>query len=204
MHRELGDERSRYGRRSLREQLDDVIAWPASHQVATGVILVVVVGALLLVVARGRPASVGDLAVGDCLYVPTAAAQDSTSLRPVGEAGAVEEVLLTVGGQLTACTASHGHEVSAIVAPTLPTHAPGQMPGLLDEAAKRRMTAPLCDQAFEGYIGRSRAESRYVTFPVVPGIEGAEAWLDGGRRTVCLVARADGVWMDHPARGSGE
>jgi hypothetical protein len=204
MHRELGDERSRYGRKSLRERLGDVIAWPASNRFATGIILVVVVGGLILAVAQGRPAGLRDLNVGDCLYVPTAAAEDAGNSRPIGEPAAVLRVVLTVGAERTTCTGSHGHEVSAIVAPTLPTRGPGEMLGLLDEAAMRAMTAPLCDQAFAGYVGRPLALSRFVTFPVVPDVDGAEDWLNGGRRTVCLVARADGDWMDHPARGSGE
>lgn len=208
MPRELGDERSRYGRRSIRELLDDLIAWPASHTFATGIIVIVVVGALLLAATRGRPANLRELTVGDCLFVPTAAAQDAVGTRPIGEPAAVSEVLLTVGAERAACTASHGHEVSAIVIPVLPsppTRPPGQMPGgLLDEAAMRRITAPLCDQAFEAYVGRSIGESRYITFPVVPDVDGGAAWIDGGRRTVCLVARADGQWMDRPARNSGE
>ena len=204
MPRELGDERARYGQRSLRERLDDVIAWPASHHFATVVILVVVVGALLLAAARGLSVNLRDLAVGNCLYVPTAAALDAGSARPIGEAAVVVSVLLTDGAERTACTASHGHEVSAIVTPALPTRAPGEMGELLDEAVMRAMTAPLCEQAFEAYVRRSLGESRYVTFPVVPGADGAAAWVRGGQRTVCLVARADGQWMDQPARGSGE
>jgi hypothetical protein len=68
----------------------------------------------------------------------------------------------------------------------------------------RRLTAPLCDAAFAGYVGRPLGGSRFTTFPVVPDADGAEAWLNGGTRTVCLVARSDGHWMDHPARGSRE
>jgi hypothetical protein len=206
--RELGDERARYGQRSLRERLDDVIAWPASHHFATVVLLVVVVGAVLLAAARGLSVSLRDMAVGDCLYVPTAAALDAGSARPIGDAAAVTGILLTSGAERTACSASHGHEVSAIVVPapsTMPTLAPGELPGtLLEEATMRSITAPLCEQAFEAYVGLPLEESRYVTFPVVPGADGAEAWIDGGRRTVCLVARSDGQWMDHLARASNE
>lgn len=207
MPRELGDERARYGRKSLRERLEDSIAWPSEHPFATGVIVIVVAGALLLASLRGRSASVADLAVGDCLFVPTAAARDDANPRPIGEEPVVLDVLLTGGAQQAACTASHGHEVSAIVtpaSPTLPSLGPGEMPTVLDGPAMRALTAPLCEDAFEAYVGRPLDGSRYVTFPVVPGADGAAAWITGGRRTVCLVARADGQWMDHPARGSGE
>ena len=207
MPRELGDERARYGKKGLRERLEDVIAWPVEHRFATGVIVIVVAGALLLASLRGRAATLADLAVGDCLFVPTAAARDDASSRPIGEEPVVLDFLLTGGAERAACTASHGHEVSAIVTPTLPTvptRAPGEMSNLLDEAAMRALTAPLCEDAFEAYVGRPLDESRYVTFPVVPGVDGAAAWIAGGRRTACLVARADCQWMDHPARESGE
>jgi hypothetical protein len=194
MPRELGDERTRYGRRSLREQFDDALAWPASHRFATGVIVVVVVGALLLSVGSGRFANPDSLAVGDCLYVPTAAAKDPISTRPIGDAASVELIVVEGGAQEAGCTASHGHEVSAIVTGPDPS-AP------LDRAAIHLLTGPLCEAAFPGYVGHALAGSRYVTFPVVPE---ASDWIAGGRRTICLLARNDGLWMESPARGSGE
>lgn len=194
MPRELGDERSRYGRRSLREQVDDALAWPASHRLATGVILVVVVGALLLSVGSGRFANPDSLAVGDCLYVPTAAAKDPVSTRPIGDAAAVELIVVAGGAQEAGCTASHGHEVSAIV-----TGPAASAP--VDRDAIHTLTRPLCEAAFPDYVGHPLAGSRFVTFPVVPE---APVWTAAGRRTICLVARNDGQWMDHAARGSGE
>lgn len=201
MRRELGDERKRYGRKSLREQLEDAIAWPGNHRSATGVILVVIAGALLLVAVRGGATSLRGLAVGDCLYIPTAAAQDPLSLRPIGEAPAVEEVLITAGAEEAACTASHGHEVAAIVVLPDPSRATGEIGQLFDRDAIRRQAQPLCDAAVEAYLGHALADSTFVAFPVAPE---PKAWVDGGRQTVCLVARRDGQWMDHPARGSGE
>ena len=207
MPRELGDERARYGRKGVREQLGDVLDWPREHRFAAGIIVIVIVGALLLAAVRGRFVDYRDLAVGDCLFVPTAAARDPSSTRPVGEPDAVVAVILSGGGERAACDASHGHEVSAVVMaeplPTLCTPVPPcEMPsGVLDRAAIELLVRPACDAAFAGYVGRALAGSRYVTFPVAPE---PVAWLAGGRRTVCLVARADGMWMDHPARGSGE
>lgn len=202
MPRELGDERSRYGRRSLREQLDDALAWPGTHRVATGVILVVVVGALLIALAQGRSKGPGGLAVGDCLYIPTAAALDPVSTRPIGDAAAVELVVVSGDAQEAGCTASHGHEVSAIVTGPDPSVTSGTGIGTpFDRDAIHRLTMPLCEAAFEGYVGHALASSIYVTFPVVPE---APDWVAGGRRTICLVARNDGTWMDHTARGSGE
>jgi heme A synthase len=201
MHRELGDERTRYGRKSLREQVEDVVAWPASHRFATGVILLVVVGALLLASVQGKFEDPANLVVGDCLYVPTAAAKDPTSARPIGEAAVVADAVLAGGAQKAGCAGSHGHEVSAIVTGPEPSVVPGAMPLLLDRGAIQQLTKPLCEAAFAGYIGHALEGSAYVTFPAVPE---APEWIAGGRRTICLVARNDGVWLDHPARGSGE
>lgn len=201
MHRELGDERARYGRRSLREQLDDVVAWPASHRTATAIILLVFGGGALLYLAGGRHIDRRDMAVGDCLYAQTAAAQDPVSTRPIGEPRAVEEVVVAGGAQRTECSASHGHEVAAIVAGPEPSIVPGELPQLLDLDEIHRGAQPLCEAAFAGYVGRELVGSRYLVFPIAPG---PEAWVAEGRRTICLLARADGQWMDHPARGSGE
>jgi hypothetical protein len=41
----------------------------------------------------------------------------------------------------------------------------------------------------------------YETFAVVPD---EARWDAGFHRAICIVARADGQWMTHPARGSGE
>lgn len=202
MHRELGDERARYGRKGLGERVEDAIAWPGSHRFATGVIVVVVVGALLIAAAQGRFERPRDLAAGDCLYVPTAAALDPISTRPIGDAGAVELVVVAGGAQKAGCGASHGHEVSAIVTgpdPSLPRET--GIGTIFDRDAIHRLTRPLCEAAFAGYVGHSLDGSAFVTFPAVPE---APEWIAGGRRTICLVARNDGTWMDHPARSSGE
>jgi hypothetical protein len=201
MHRELGDERARYGRKTFREQVDDAIAWPGSHRFASAIILVVVVGALLIAALQGRFVDPRNLAVGDCLYVPTAAALDPTTSRPIGDAGAVELVVVAGGAQKAGCTASHGHEVSAILTGPDPGPRPSGIGTLFDRDAIHRLMRPLCEAAFAGYVGHALEGSSFVTFPAVPE---APEWLAGGRRTICLVARNDGSWMDHAARGSGE
>lgn len=201
MHRELGDERSRYGRKSWRETIDDALAWPGTHRGATAIVLLVLGGAVALALLTGRGIDRRDLAVGECLYVPTAAARDPVSTRPIGEAEPVEEVVVAGGAQRTDCTASHGHEVTAIVLDPEPSRAAGEIGTLLDRDGLHRLTQPSCDAAFAAYVGHELAGSRYATFPVVPE---PQAWIAEGRRTVCLVARRDGQWMVHPARGSGE
>lgn len=89
-----------------------------------------------------------------------------------------------------ACQAvsAHGHEVSALVDPA-------SLRYLLSEAQVA------CRDAFAGYVGHALAGSRYITSPAIPT---AEAQAAGAKEAICLVARSDGGWMDHPARGSGE
>lgn len=202
MHRELGDERTRYGRKTPREQVEDALAWPGSHHFAMGVILVIVVGAVLITALQGRFENPRNLGVGDCLYVPTAAALDPTSTRPIGDAGAVELIVVAGGAQKAGCTASHGHEVSAILIGPDPSHPRASGLGtLFDRDAIHRLMQPLCEAAFADYVGHALVGSAFVTFAAIPE---APEWIAGGRRTICLVARNDGTWMDHPARGSGE
>jgi hypothetical protein len=201
--RKLGDERARYGRKSLREQLGDVIGWIAIHRVATAMVVGFLAVGLLLAGTQGLQVDPASLAVGDCLYVRTDAAQGDD--RPIGDEHDVALTLLAGGAERASCAVSHGHEVSAIVTPAvLPTPSPGATPALLDATSIRAVTGPLCNAAFAGYVGHALDGSRYATFPVVPDAGGAAAWLNDGRRTICLVARADGQWMDHPARASGE
>jgi hypothetical protein len=198
----MGGERARYGRKSWRERIDDVLAWPGAHRGSTAVILIMLGGAVALSFLSGRGVERRDLAVGDCLYVPTAAARDPSSTRPIGEAAPVEEVVVAGGAQRTPCNASHGHEVSAVLTGPEPTARPiGEIGTRFDRDAIHRLMQPLCEAAFAGYVGGDLAGSAYVTFPVAS--EDAE-WVADGRRTVCLVARSDGQWMDGPARSSGE
>lgn len=205
MSRQVGDERARYRRKGLREQIDDAFSWPAAHPIATLVILAFLVVGTLFFGSRALFVRPESLAVGDCLYIRTAAIQDES--RPIGSERQVSDVLLAGGAERAGCGSSHGHEVSAIVMPfgsVAPSRPPGETGFAMGPNEMRAMTLPLCQAAFEDYVGRPLADSRYLTFPAVPDIEGGPSWLEGQRRTVCLVARRDGAWMDHPAHGSGE
>jgi hypothetical protein len=198
--RQLGDERARYRRLSLREQLDELLAWPATHRIAAALIVAVLIIGLLLAFTGGLLVAPESLAVGDCLFVRTSANQ--ADARPIGEIDEVSATLVAGGAERASCSASHGHEVSAIVFGPTPSVVRGELRAeTLDADAIRRVMQPLCDAAFAGYVGRSLAGSRYVTFPVAPQ---PQTWIAEGGRTICLVARADGEWMDHPARESGE
>jgi hypothetical protein len=186
MPRELGDERSRYGRRSLREQIDEVITWPANHRFATGIILVVIVGAVLLSVTAGIFRDPRELAVGDCLFVRTGTAPDDA--RPIGDPKTVESAVIAGGAETAGCGSSHGHEVSALI----DLASLGDVPSDAETA---------CAQAFPAFVGHALDGSRYITLAAVPT---AEAQAAGAKQAICLVARDDGQWMDHAARGSGE
>jgi hypothetical protein len=199
MSRQVGDERARYGRKSLREQLEDLFAWPAAHPVGTFVLLFFLVVGSLFFGSRALGVRFESLVVGDCLYVRTDAAQEE--LRPIGERAAVTQTLVAGGAERTDCGASHGHEVSAVVTVPLPSQAVGEIGEQLTADQIKALSDPLCDAAFEGYVGHALAGSRYTTYAVFPE---PAAWVASDRRTVCLIARVDGAWMDHLARGRGE
>jgi hypothetical protein len=133
------------------------------------------------------------LAVGDCLYVRVPAGSSETQV--IGSPDVVRAVLLSGGAERASCTASHGHEVSARVeVPAVPPLPSGVsvLPTVLAEATVA------CDNAFAGYVGKALADSLYESIAVVP------ATFETSADVICLVARRDGQWMDHPARGSGE
>ena len=141
------------------------------------------VGAILSA-TRGTTLHPADLRVGDCLYVRTSTSQDVD--HPIGTTEEVVAILLGGGAERASCDASHGHEVSLVLDLTT-----GRTIGLDFE----------CRGAFAGYVGHALDGSRYTTFPVLPTGTQQSAGAQAG---FCLIARADGQWMDHPARGSGE
>jgi uncharacterized RmlC-like cupin family protein len=179
-------ERDRYGRKSIGEQVDDLVEWFPAHRTASLVILVFLAIGVAVFAWPRSSASVRDLRVGDCLYIPTGTPADD--VRPIGDERSVTQTLFGDGAQQAGCDASHGHEVSAIV----------------DFAAVGYVFAEAevrCGQVFEAFVGHPLAGSIYATFAAVPS---DQQQLAGATRAICLVARSDGHWMDHPARGSGE
>ena len=148
---------------------------------------------ILLSVSGGRSVAAADLEVGDCLYVRTSAS--AFTARPIGGPDEVGAALLAGGAERAGCAASHGHEVSARVEvpASTPVASGAPVPSTVLAGAKAA-----CEAAFAGYVGLALADSRYETFAVMTTSSGNTADV------VCLVARRDGEWMDHPARGSGE
>jgi hypothetical protein len=185
MPRELGDERARYGRKSWRERLEDVLDWPSSHSTLAGVLVAFVVVGLLVSASRGLRVDPDAIEVGDCLFVRATVAQPE---RPIGDQADVVKAVVAGSMEKAACDASHGHEVSRVV----------DLTTLGDPQADSEAA---CSRAFEAYVGHAEAASRFVTFAAVPTPPEQAA---GATLGICLVARGDGQWMDHPARGSGE
>ena len=105
-------------------------------------------------------------------------------------------MLLGGGAEQAPCNGSHDHEMSAIVdlAPMVSDDTPSQ-------EALAQYAAGVCRDAFPGYVGRAVDSPMYETFAAVPTADG---WAAGSHTGICLVARRDGQWMTHPARGSGE
>jgi len=180
-------ERDRYPRMTLRDQVDEVVDWVRTNRV---VVIVGLIGLAVLVFAFWPPAAarIEDLRVGDCLYIRTSASSEiGPSARPIGEPGLVEAALMANGAQRTGCGASHGHEVAGLL---------DLNPGAISEVAEDR-----CQGDGASYVGRPLDVSIYEAFAAVPS---AEQRNTGVRRAICLVARRDGQWMDHPARNSAE
>lgn len=184
-------ERDRYPRMTFRDQLVAVLDWGRENRlVVLGLVVVAVyvVTQLILPPPTARP---GDLRVGDCLFVRTSASEEiGPGARPIGSPAAVGAALMTGGAERAGCDASHGHEVSSLI-----------------ELTERPQTNPLsssldraCEGVFDSYVG-GMASLTYETFAVVPG---PAQWDAGIHQAVCLVARLDGQWMTHSARGSGE
>ncbi len=189
--RQVGDERARYGRKSVGERLDDLWDTLARYRLwLVGAAVVMAIGAWFAVMSRN--VTVDRLAVGDCLYIPTTAADDPTTTAPIGVERDVEAALFGGGAEAAGCSSSHGHEVSALI--PLATAATTQ-------ADARTAVQATCDAAFAAFVAHGIAGSQFATFAAVPT---PDQWDSGERTAVCLVARADGQWMTTPARGSGD
>jgi len=182
-------ERDRYGRASLAERVGDVLGWFRAHPLALVPILIVGAGIVTQLVAPPRSALPNDLAVGDCLFIRTSAANAiGPGARPIGESPEAADVLMRGGAEQVDCLSSHGHEVSAVL-------------DLREHEYTPTEASAACDAALEPYVGRQPTRSRYVTFAALPT---SAAPAGGPQVGICLVARADGEWMDHPARGGRE
>jgi hypothetical protein len=176
---------------TLRDQLDELVDWVRGHYLVVLAVLVVAAYVVTQIILPPPSARPQDLRVGDCLFVRTAANSDlGPDARPIGDPASVGASLMSGGADQAGCGGSHGHEVSAVIDLTERPASPSS--AALDIA---------CGGAFESYVGRALGSSMYETYAAVPT---QAQWDAGIHRAVCLVARADGQWMSHAARGSDE
>ena len=194
MSRQVGDERGRYSRKSLRDRAIEAVDWARAHPAASTVLALFVGVVAIGYVAPARSALPDDLRIGDCLYVRTTSSMAvGPDARPIGPPSEVEAVLMSGGAEQAPCDTSHGHEVALVV-----RLQPGS--GASPDGERLALQAT-CDRTLEAFVGRAAALSLYETFVAIPNPDARAA---GVTHAVCLVARRDGQWMTHPARGSGE
>jgi Septum formation len=194
----MGDERpekERYQRASLLDQVRDELVnlW---HQPKVLLVIAVIVGGwLVLQLTTPAVVKLEELAVGDCIYVPTSTSGEIDAIRPIGSAIDVVGGLYRAGAERAPCDGSHGHEVAAVFLLEEPVGAP--FPGAVALEARQR---PVCEAAFEPFVGRPMDGSALQLTLAVPG---EAAWDDGRRVGVCLVNNADGSFLTGRAAGSG-
>jgi hypothetical protein len=180
----------RYPHLTMRDRAQELVGWFRSHRLAGLAMLLAVGWILVQLIAPPRSGRPEDLRVGDCLFVRTSSVDAfGPGARPIGDLQSVRASLLAGTAEQASCSGSHGHEVSAIIDTSELNSGP---------AATNYDAA--CAGVFGSYVGRTTG-SIYETFAVVPTEQQATA---GTQRVICLIARADGQWMTHPARGSGE
>ena len=190
-------ERDRYGRASIGEQLAGELHALRRHP---GVILVAVLvfgGGAVLALTRPQLVDVNGLAVGDCLYVHAADAQNDpgTTGRRIGTDSAIVDSLYSSGAERASCDMSHSHEVAAVWKEDGNAAAP--YPGA-DQLSRVHLAA--CQAAFEAYVGHP-VDGSELDFVVAVPTEGA--WSDAVRSGACLVEQADGGFLSSRAQGSG-
>ena len=182
----------RYPHASWRERLGNEWRSLLRHPGLILVIVLVAGGGLVLALTRPTYLRVGDLVVGECLYIPVGSSDLEVT---TGSEGTFLGVLYSKGAERAACTGSHSHEVIATW--TYPDAKGAAFPGPTALAEGR---AAECEAAFASYVGIPSASSVH-TFAI--GTPDQAAWDKGTRTGVCLLYRRDQVFMQAPAKGSG-
>ena len=187
-------EKERYQHASLWEQARDELLnlW---HQPKVLLVIGLIVGGwLVLQLTTPAVVKLEELAVGDCIYVPTSSSGEVDAIRPIGSGIDVVAGLYRAGAERAPCDGSHGHEVAAVFLFEEPAGAP--FPGA---TALEQGQRPVCEAAFEAFVGRPVAGSALQVTLAVPG---ETAWDDGRRAGACLVNNADGSFLSGRAAGS--
>jgi hypothetical protein len=187
-------ERDRYRRTPLWEQVRDELVGIWRNRTARIVIGVLLAAFLVSRFLEPPVVSLGELAVGDCVYLR--APGQSNDPTDTIQVPATPADLQVIGvGERASCDLSHSHEASAVFTVGQPG---APYPGL--DALVAGYSAR-CDQAFEAFVGHPMAGSAYATALAVPSVD---LWQKGARYGICLVFNADRTFMNHRASGSGE
>jgi hypothetical protein len=189
-------EKDKYPRASFRELAGGELRTLSRNPALIALLVALLGGWLFLTISRPEPVVVGELAVGDCLYIKAADAEPDPAIgRPIGSEGAVTTALFEGGTERAPCDASHSHEVADVWILDDPLTAPYPGQSALIAAHLDRCTA-----AFEAYVGHLLEGSEHALTIAVPT---PAAWDDGKLTVACLVANRDGTYMLANARGSG-
>lgn len=190
-------ERTRYGRKPIRESVADWIAEGRAHPIAMLGVALFLGGWIVLRALTPTAVAFEDIEAGQCLYVRTGG---SSSIeggdRPIGTPALVRASLLLGAAEPAPCDGGHGHEVAARV--PLPDSDADRYPG---EAALLSAAEDGCEAMFVAYVGRPLDGSPLTVTAVVPD-EGR--WNAGIRDALCLVHRRDGQFLQSSMQGSGE
>ena len=183
----------RYPHASWRERLGNE-ARSLSHHPGIIVIAVLIIGGwLFLQLSAPKVLRIGDLAIGECLYIPVSGGQDLDVTT--GSEAQFLGVLYGSGAERAACDGSHSHEVLATW--TYPDAAGAAFPGPI---ALEQGKAEACEAAFTRYVGVPSEGSQYTW---ALGTPDQPSWDAGVRTAVCLLYHRDQAFMQAPAQGSG-
>jgi hypothetical protein len=188
-------ESDRYARASRREQLGDEFRTLTQSPRLLILLALLFGGWLFFQLTAPKTVRLEDLAVGQCLHVPTSANSDVAAVRPIGEAVEVSDVLATQGAALAPCDGSHSHEVAAVFVDA--DSAGAVFPGESDLQTRH---AAECNAAFASYIGHAVDMSAFSLTIVVQRVTG---WDSGRRAGACLVSDSAGQFLMAPAKGAG-
>jgi hypothetical protein len=187
-------ERDRYRRTPLWEQVRDELVGIWRNRTARIVIVVLLAAFALSRFLEPPVVSLGELAVGDCVYL-RAPGQSNDATEAIQVPATPADLQIIGIGERASCDLSHSHEVSAAFTVGQPAAPYPGLDALLAEHSAR------CDEAFEAYVGHPMAGSAYATALAVPS---TDLWQTGARYGICFVFNADRTFMNHRAHGSGE
>ncbi len=186
-------ERDRYGRASAGEQFRGAFLSFWRNRTARILAAIILTVGLILLLLTPEIVPLSRVAGGDCLYLRPPGPSD-LDIQPQIPGSPIELAPFDEV-ERASCDLSHSHEVSAVFAVGAAGDAYPGLTALVDA------NGPRCGPAFEAYVGRALAGSRYGTAVWVPS---DATWGHGVRTGACVVFSADLGMLDHRAGGSRE